>query len=30
MIVFNAVRPLKTGAVARDVNDVESLAEVEQ
>jgi MFS transporter, SET family, sugar efflux transporter len=30
LIVFNAARPLKTGAVARDVNDVESLAEVEQ
>ena len=30
LIVFNAVRPLRTGAVARDVNDVESLAEVEQ
>ena len=30
LVVFNAVRPLKTGAVARDVNDVESLAEVEQ
>ena len=30
LIVFNAARPLKTGAAARDVNDVESLAEVEQ